>query len=220
MSLCCLLWKCCSSPAFRKGLALSIRRFVALWDLKNPAALHVHQSSVWTHGGVETTVEWNCCCKRKQNVIAWAISGSPSVLLGTNSFFCLVSQGIYFIVKSYLTKGETCKSVFSDGDLYYHEKKDMLHVFVPSSAIWLSCNGRKLIIVRGHNMTKIARVLGLAFVNENLEAVLIRNSDCSHWSGLKLNFTHWSFQTVLWKRCFTDDLAFTCTGSLALMGAQ
>ena len=36
-------------------------------------------------------------------------------------------------------------------------------------------------------MTKIARLLGLVFVNENPEAVLIRNSDCSHWSGLKLN---------------------------------
>jgi len=37
-------------------------------------------------------------------------------------------------------------------------------------------------------MTKIARLLGLVFANENPEAVLIHNSDCSHWSGLNLNF--------------------------------
>lgn len=39
-------------------------------------------------------------------------------------------------------------------------------------------------------MTKIAGVLGLAFVNENTETVLIHNSDYSHWSRLKLNFMH------------------------------
>lgn len=36
-------------------------------------------------------------------------------------------------------------------------------------------------------MAKIARLLGLVFLNENPEAVLIHNSDCSHWSGLTLN---------------------------------
>lgn len=36
-------------------------------------------------------------------------------------------------------------------------------------------------------MTKIASLLGLGFVDENPEAVSMRNSGCSHWSGLKLN---------------------------------
>lgn len=39
-------------------------------------------------------------------------------------------------------------------------------------------------------MTKPARLLGLLFVDENPEAVLIHNSDCSHCSGLKLNLLH------------------------------
>lgn len=43
----------------------------------------------------------------------------------------------------------------------------------------MSSNRRKLIIVRGHKMTKIAGLLGLAFANENPEVVLIPYSNCS-----------------------------------------
>lgn len=35
---------------------------------------------------------------------------------------------------------------------------------------------------------KNSRIVGLAFANENLEVVLNPNSDCSHCSGLKLDF--------------------------------
>lgn len=49
-----------------------------------------------------------------------------------------------------------------------------------------------LIIVRGHKMAKIAGFLGLAFADENPEVVLIPNSDCSHCSGLKIDFMGWS----------------------------
>lgn len=52
----------------------------------------------------------------------------------------------------------------------------------------MSGDRRKLILVRGHKMTKRAGLLGLAFPNENPEVVLIPNSDCSHCSGLKLKF--------------------------------
>jgi len=45
---------------------------------------------------------------------------SPLSLLGAISLFCLIPQGISFTLKSYLAVRETCKPVFSNGDLYCH----------------------------------------------------------------------------------------------------
>lgn len=38
-------------------------------------------------------------------------------------------------------------------------------------------------------MAKIAGLIGLALANENLEVVLIPDSECSRCSGFKLDFT-------------------------------